>query len=126
MKVSRSLIAHAVLAIGSMIAAYLVWTGDTSTLGDDEVVIVECDSSDLSEVRLELENKTVVLEVRRDDEDSVSGFLHRDPAARGRRREHDAVRGVRSAERLLGSADPAGRRANRWESSRGTSSSRSG
>jgi len=63
---TRSVLAHAILAVGGLTLAYLVWTDDAPQREVDEVELVGCDPDSVTAARLSLDDKDVSLEISRD------------------------------------------------------------
>ncbi|MFW6088032.1 MAG: DUF4340 domain-containing protein, partial [Myxococcota bacterium] len=65
------LIVQAVLAVGGLLAAYFVWTDDTSGGGaEGQVMIWDCDADEVSTVRLQSKRAKVTLERRGEGDDA--------------------------------------------------------
>lgn len=61
MKLGRSIAAHAILAIGGLVLAYLVWTDQTPALSPSAVTLVDCDPDALRRAELTTDEKDVRL-----------------------------------------------------------------
>lgn len=72
---TRSVMAHSILALGSLLLAYLVWTDESPSHDVDEVTIFECAPEDLDSVTLSLEDKDVTLELSRDEDDELDAWV---------------------------------------------------
>ncbi len=66
---ARSVMAHAILALGSLLLAYLVWTDEGTSAAVDEVTVFECRPRDLSAVSLALDDKDIHVELTRDGDE---------------------------------------------------------
>jgi len=68
----RSVIAHAVLAVGGLLMAWLVWTDqDTEERPADAVDIFDCSPDDLTAVSFQTKNRNARLEVRADGDEKL-------------------------------------------------------
>ena len=77
----KSVAAHALLAIGGLTLAYLVWTDDAPSREVDEVELVDCDPDEVSEVVLRTAEKDVTLTIEREGDEvtaRVEVVRHRD------------------------------------------------
>ncbi len=70
----RSVLTHAILALGGLTLAYLVWTEETPVVSPDEVTLLDCDAEALSEVTLALADQTTRLRVEREGETTATLF----------------------------------------------------
>lgn len=93
MKLGRSIAAHAILAVGGLVLAYMAWTDDGSSVSDSEVTLLECSPDALARVELTGQEKDVTLELEREGRASVAWITV------ARRPE----RGEPSSERFVGS-----------------------
>ncbi|HHH27158.1 MAG TPA: DUF4340 domain-containing protein, partial [Polyangiaceae bacterium] len=74
----KSVLAHAILAVGGLTLAYLVWTDERPSADVDEVQLVDCEPEDVTRVELRSEAKDVALEITRDgDEPSARATVTR-------------------------------------------------
>lgn len=64
----RSVLGHAILALGGLVLAYLVWTDEGPSREVDEVELVACDPDDVTAAELSTEDKDVRLEITRADD----------------------------------------------------------
>jgi len=60
----RSVLAHAVLAVGGLVLAWLVWVTPEEETTPGEVELVDCDPDDLRAVVLDVDRREVKLELR--------------------------------------------------------------
>lgn len=60
----REVAVHAVLAVGGLVVAYLVWTDDGESAREEEVTVVDCDAARLSQVSFQGPDRLVTLERR--------------------------------------------------------------
>ncbi len=74
MKHAIGIAAHAILAIGGLVMAYLVWTDDAPDVSEDEVTVLECDADAITRVELRSEEKDVTLELRGQGEERTAWF----------------------------------------------------
>lgn len=65
----KSVLAHAILALGGLTLAYLVWTDEGPSREVDEVELVDCDPEDVTRAELSTEDKDVTLELTRDGDE---------------------------------------------------------
>ncbi|MCA9606240.1 MAG: DUF4340 domain-containing protein [Myxococcales bacterium] len=65
----KSVLAHAILALGGLTLAYLVWTDEGPSREVDEVELVDCEPEDVTRAELSTEDKDVTLEITRDGDD---------------------------------------------------------
>lgn len=80
----KGLIVQAVLAVGGLLAAYFVWTDDTSGgRAEDQVVVWDCDADEVSAVRLESERAEVTLERRGEGDDAHWWVVYVDRPEKG-------------------------------------------
>ncbi len=68
----KSVLAHAILALGGLTLAYLVWTDEGPTADVDEVELVDCDPEDVSAVELRTDDKHVTVTIDRDGDDLLA------------------------------------------------------
>lgn len=94
MKLGRSIATHAILAVGGLTLAYLVWTDDRPEMGESEVTILECGPDALTRVELTGTEKDITLELEREGRDRVAWITVT------RRPEE----GAPSSERFVGAA----------------------
>lgn len=62
----RSVLAHAILALGGLTLAYLVWTDDGPSREIDEVELVDCDADAVSRIELHTTEKDIVVTIERE------------------------------------------------------------
>ncbi|MCZ7682337.1 MAG: DUF4340 domain-containing protein [Sandaracinaceae bacterium] len=74
MKLGRSIAAHAILAVGGLVLAYLAWTDEAPEVSEDEVNVLECAPDALARVELRTEEKDVTLEMRSEGSGRVAWF----------------------------------------------------
>lgn len=74
MKLGRSIAAHAILAVGGLVLAYMVWTDDAPEVSPDEVTVLECQPGSVERVELRTEEKDVTLELRPEGDARVAWF----------------------------------------------------
>jgi hypothetical protein len=92
-KLGRSILAHSILAIGGLVLAYLVWTGDGAEVSEAEVTLVQCSPDQIERVELVGDDKDVRLELSREGDRRTAWFtVTRRPAE-----------GEPSTERFVGS-----------------------
>ncbi|MBX3271129.1 MAG: DUF4340 domain-containing protein [Sandaracinaceae bacterium] len=68
----KSVLAHAILALGGLTLAYVVWTDDAPARERDEVVIVECAPDAVSRAVLRTADKDTTLEITRDGREATT------------------------------------------------------
>ncbi|MGE0791300.1 MAG: DUF4340 domain-containing protein [Sandaracinaceae bacterium] len=112
---ARSVIMHAILAVGALGLAYLVWTDERPSADVDEVTVFECSPDDLSEIHLSLADKDVTIELGHGDDEPTWVVLERHPengeASRERFLASDGITGMLEgiaplrARRSLGTLD---------------------
>lgn len=70
----RAVLTHAILALGGLTLAYLVWTEEAVEVSPDEVTLVDCDAESLTGVTLELSGQTTRLSIERDGDTTSTLF----------------------------------------------------
>lgn len=65
----KSVLAHAILALGGLTLAYVVWTDDAPSREEDEVELVGCDPDEVTRVELHADDKEVTLTIDRADDE---------------------------------------------------------
>ncbi|MCB9594718.1 MAG: DUF4340 domain-containing protein [Sandaracinaceae bacterium] len=67
----KSVLAHAILALGGLTLAYLVWTDDGPSREVDEVELVDCEPDEVTRAELRSAEKDITLEITREDDEVV-------------------------------------------------------
>ncbi|MFK7989967.1 MAG: DUF4340 domain-containing protein [Sandaracinaceae bacterium] len=70
----RAVLTHAILALGGLTLAYLVWTEEAVEVSPDEVTLLDCDVDTLTGVTLELSGQTTRLVVEREGDTTSTLF----------------------------------------------------
>lgn len=65
---------HIALALGGVFLAYREYTDTSPEVGEDEVLLVECDADEITRVELVAEDKEVTLEMREERGERVAWF----------------------------------------------------